>query len=281
MEEKYYDLIEKHKDGFTSQQMRISNFISHDFELIAFKSLKSFALLAGVSTTSVIRFSRSLGLGGYKELQELIRDNFFKKESMPRRLKDIEFDSNSDLLNEIFSQEIENIKTTMLLQDLGNIEKVIKSLEDSENIYVLGMRSSFSLAYYFFSRFAQVKENVHLIQTSGMMFPEEISGISKKDCLIAFVYPRYSRVTVNILSMIKEVGTKNIVFTSEMTPQLQKISDMVLSSSVEGVMFKNSYTAAVCLIDYLIAYYVRENKDESLKQLDKIETRLTKGSYLS
>ena len=45
-------------------------------------------------------------------------------------------------------------------------------ISGANNIYVLGMRSSFSLAHYMVSRLGEIKRNVHFIQTTGLIYPE-------------------------------------------------------------------------------------------------------------
>lgn len=274
----YSNLVEKHRKKFTRQQVLISDFIEEHMESVAFNSLKKFSEIIDVSTTSIIRFSRVLGLNGYKELQQIARQSFVHKESLPDRVSEYHF--TDSLMEDIFLREIKNIEETMTLQDDENMRKVIETLEKSENVYILGMRSSFSLAYYFFSRFAQLKENVHLIQSSGMLFPEEFSGVNKNDCLVTFIYPRYSKASVNLLSMAKDIGTKRIIFTSKGHSELKNLGDLFLVSSVGGVTFKNTHSASICLIDYVVADYANCAKKTSLEQLKKTEGRLAKGFYI-
>lgn len=44
------------------------------------------------------------------------------------------------------------------------------------------------------SRLSEIRENIHLIQSVGMLYPEEIVSAKEGDICIAYMFPRYSKV---------------------------------------------------------------------------------------
>lgn len=56
--------------GLTYSQRKVANYVQEKYEDVAFETLEKLAAKAGVSTTTVIRFSRALGYSGYSEMQE-------------------------------------------------------------------------------------------------------------------------------------------------------------------------------------------------------------------
>lgn len=59
--------------GLTYSQRKVANYVQEKYEDVAFETLEKLAAKAGVSTTTVIRFSRALGYSGYSEMQEDIK----------------------------------------------------------------------------------------------------------------------------------------------------------------------------------------------------------------
>ena len=53
--------------GLTYSQRKVANYVQEKYEDVAFETLEKLAAKAGVSTTTVIRFSRALGYSGYSE----------------------------------------------------------------------------------------------------------------------------------------------------------------------------------------------------------------------
>ena len=140
--------------GLTYSQRKVANYVQEKYEDVAFDTLEKLAAKAGVSTTTVIRFSRALGYSGYSEMQEDIKKEIQTKGSLPDRLERAAAvsDSDNDLLSDTFTTDINNLNQTFAGLQPDELEAAIRIISGAENIYVLGMRSSFSLAHYMVSR---------------------------------------------------------------------------------------------------------------------------------
>ena len=53
--------------GLTYSQRKVANYVQEKYEDVAFETLEKLAARAGVSTTTVIRFSRALGYSGHQK----------------------------------------------------------------------------------------------------------------------------------------------------------------------------------------------------------------------
>ena len=73
--------------ALTYSQRKVANYVQEKYEDVAFETLEKLAAKAGVSTTTVIRFSRALGYSGYSEMQEDIKKEIQTKGSLPDRLE--------------------------------------------------------------------------------------------------------------------------------------------------------------------------------------------------
>lgn len=264
----------------TKSHKLVADYLTDNLNDIAFCTLEELAAKIGVSTTTVIRFSRVLGYSGYTEMQKDIQSNIQTKVNLPDRLAQLQTGRADTLLTDSFQNDIHSIQLTLDAQTPQDLQAAIDLISSSANVYVLGMRGSFSLSYYMASRLSEIRENVRLIQSVGQLCPEEIVSAKPGDVCVAYLFPRYSKLSTVILSWMKSEGVKIILFTSQNYSTVQNYGDIILPCSVSSLSYKNSYTAPMCLSNYLIAALAQQNYEESQRVLEKTEAILNKGFYL-
>jgi DNA-binding MurR/RpiR family transcriptional regulator len=268
-------------DSLTQSQKAVANYMMENSNAIAFNTLDDLAQKIGVSTTTIIRFARRLGYSGYSEMQQKIQKQIEGKISLPERLSETSSSFKRDqLLIDSFQNDIANLNLTLAKLSEEDLESTISTIIAGKNIYVLGLRGSFSLAHYMASRLGQIKEHVHLIQAVGMTYPEEIISAGAGDVCIAYMFPRYSKMVANIVLQLKKHGVKIILFTSQNYSVIKSYGDIILPCSIKSVSIKNSLVAPMCLSNYLVAAVATENYSNAMNVLVRIEEMLNQGYYL-
>ena len=84
----FFENIRKLYAGLTNTQKQVADFILDHPDAVAFKRLEELSMMIGVSTTSVIRFARSVGYKGYTDMQQDMQQSIVGKASLPDRLID-------------------------------------------------------------------------------------------------------------------------------------------------------------------------------------------------
>lgn len=267
-------------DSFTNSQKTIAAYMQDNLDYIAFATLEDLAQKVGFSTTTIIRFARALGYEGYSEMQKAVQENIRHKVSLPERFETERQVPDNELLKSSLMNDIHNIEETFSEVSEETLHEAVQSISEAENVYVLGMRSSFALAHYMFSRIAQMRENVHLLQSPGMFFPEEMSSAKSGDVCIAYLFPRYSKTTANIISWFRKYQVKIILFTSLNHTPVSMYGDILLPCSVMGISYKNSFAAPLCLTNYIAAALASSNHGKTRDTLQRTEEILSQGYYL-
>lgn len=262
--------INSNYDNFTRSQAVIADYLTENLNDIAFYTLEELAAKIGVSTTTIIRFSRTLGYNGYSEMQKDIQSNIQTKVALPQRLLNQKEQPANTLLDDSFQNDIYNIQRTLEAQNDGDLQKAIDYISEAPNVYILGMRSSFTISYYIASRLGEIRENTHLIQSAGMSYPEEIVSAKEGDVCIACLFPRYSKLTTTMLSWLKNEGVKVVLITSQNYSAVRGYGDIILPCSISSISYKNSFAGPLCLSNYLIAAITQKNFSESQRILKKI-----------
>lgn len=272
--------LNQHFDSFTHSQKLTANYLTDHMTEFAFSTLENLAEKIDVSTTTVIRFSRALGYKGFSEMQRDIQAELKQKESLPGRLADMPPISDNHLLRESFENDMKNIRKTLEVQRDEDLKKAVEIISGAKNIYVLGMRSSFAVAHYMASQLGEIKKHVNLIQSIGMIYPEEIVGAGEGDVCIAYLFPRYSKVAATMITWLREHGAKVVLITSMNYGAVSGYGDVILPCAISSVTYKNSFAAPLCLTNYMIAALAKQNYEEAKEVLSRTESILAQGYYL-
>jgi DNA-binding MurR/RpiR family transcriptional regulator len=281
MKSVYSNKVTESLATLTYSQKKVANFVLENMNALAFDTLDDIAIKIGVSTTTVIRFARALGYSGFSEMQKDIQNDVMEKVSLPERFKSCMQSMSLDkLLIETMQNDIANINNTINGLPEEALRSAIKILSEAKHVYMLGMRSSFSLAHYAASRFGQIRPFIHLVQSIGMIFPEELTGGGPEDVCMAFLFPRYSKTTSNLIIWLKSMGVRIILFTSPNYMSIQNYGDLIIPCHIKGNSFKNSFVAPICVINYFAAALAHENSDIADVTLQRTEDFLKKGYYL-
>ena len=277
----FFDNVRKLYGGLTNTQKQVADFMLEHPDVIAFKRLEELSMMIGVSTTSGIRFARSIGYKGYADMQQDIQQSIVGKASLPDRLIDAVKSTKQDqLLIDSFKRDIDNIASTLHLLSENDLAKAVSSIIAAQNIYVLGTRGNFSVAHYLGYRLSQIKRGVHLVSGLSMDYPEEIASIRRGDVCIAFLTPRYSRMTANLVAWMKKRGVMIILFTKEGSSEINLYGDIILPCRTDGISYKSSLIALFAVCNYILAAVVPQNHDESMEVLAQTEELLGQGFFL-
>lgn len=267
--------------SLTRTQKQVADYLLKHLDTVAFKKLDELSLEIGVSTTSVIRFARSLGYSGYADMQQDLQQSLIGKASLPERLNESIKNTKQDkLLIDTFQNDIDNIHATLMELSEEDLLKSVSAIVGAKSVYVLGNRGAFSVAHYLAYRLGQIKKGVRLIQGIGMMFPEEIINAGEGDICIAILTPRYTKMTASIISWLKKRKVLIILFTKQGSVEIEPYGDIILPSYTKGVSYKSSFVSLFCICNYLLAAVALQDHDNAMDVLAQTEEVLSGGYYL-
>ena len=235
---------------FTHSQKMVAGYLMDHPDVAAFCSLQELSERIGVSTTTVIRFARMLDYSGYSDMQKDFQNN------------------------------IQNIQETLSAQNDQDLEAAVNLIASSNKTYIFGMRSSYAMAHYLASRIGEIKDNVRLVQSTGMIYPEEVADATKGDVCIAYLFPRYSRSAASVIAWLRKEGVKVVLITSLNYSAVESYGDIILPCAISSVTYKNSFAATLCLSNYLAAAVADSDRSRARRVLTKVESILNQGCYL-
>ncbi|MDU7134844.1 MAG: myo-inositol utilization transcriptional regulator IolR, partial [Enterobacteriaceae bacterium] len=131
------------------------------------------------------------------------------------------------------------------------LDVAVELLKNAENIYVIGLRRSFSVASYLTYALRHLERRAFLIDGLGGMFSEQLSMVSPNDVVIAISYSPYAQEVVELVELGAKRGANHIAITDSQVSPLAAFSEVcfvVREAQVDGF---RSQVASMCLAQTL------------------------------
>ena len=266
-------IIQEKQNTFSKGQKQISSFILAHYDKAAYMTAAKLGALVGVSESTVVRFANELGFAGYPELQHSLQEMIRSKLTTIQRIE-ITNDriGESDLLEKVLNSDIDKIKHTLEEIDRTSFENAVDDLIGAQMIYIIGMRSSSSLASFMYHYLNLVFPHVRLVRTtSGSEIFEQLLRINDKDVIIGISFPRYSKRIINALGYAKKQGAKVISITDSAASPIAANADDLLLAKSDMASFVDSLVAPLSIINALIVAIGRKKQDEIAETFGKLE----------
>lgn len=272
------DLIKRikvHYNQLSKGQKLLADYITNHYEKAVFLTAAKLGTIVGVSESTVVRFANELGYDGYPKLQRALEELVKNKLTSIQRVNVTSDRIDKDqILKHVLHADMEKIKVTLEELDNDHFNKAIDYIMEAKTIYIVGVRSSASLAGFLGFYFNLMFDNVKLIHTNSVseMF-EQIHRISEEDVMIGISFPRYSKRTLKAMEYAKSRKGKVLAITDSPISPMVQFSDVSLVARSEMVSFVDSLVAPLSLINAIIVALSMRKKDtivESLERLEKI-----------
>lgn len=249
-------------------------YINENYDKAAFMTASKLGEKVGVSESTVVRFATEMGFKGYPELQKELQQMIKSKLTAVQRMEvSSTLIGEQDAIKKVLNGDIELIRDT--LEQISTVEftKAVETINNARKIYILGVRSSASLASFLYFYLNPVFENVVLIDTSsGSEMFEQMFRISEDDVCVAISFPRYSKQTINALRFIADRGSKIIAITDSADSPIAEFADNILVAKSDMVSVVDSLVAPLSLINALIVAVTFSRRDEVYSNFNKLES---------
>jgi len=271
------DLLERIKasmPSFSKGQRAIGNYILTNYDKAAFMTASRLGEVTGVSESTVVRFATALDFDGYPELQtalqELIRIRLTSVQRMEVTNDRI---GEGDVLESVLSSDMAKIRATLETISRRDFNQAAEAIMNARRIYIIGMRSSASLASFLTFNLRFMFDNVALVQTtSGSEIFEQLLRVSPEDVVIAISFPRYSKRIINAVEYAKLQGAHVVALTDSGLSPIATYADSGLYAKSDMASFVDSLVAPLSIINALLVAIARKKQTELQNVFSRLET---------
>lgn len=264
----------------TKTEKIIADYIVDHQSTIGLKTVTQLSLEIGVSDTSIIRLLRALGFSGYSEFKQAMNERMVEqyKAMSPgeKFLKTRRLLNKDNIVADVMRRAAENIQATLQNTDPAAVGDIADCLIKSRRKYIAGFRGASCCAEYMQRKLVFFLPDVVCLSMAESSAVERIIDIQKGDCVLLYSFPRHSEINFTIAEVAKKNGAKVVVVTDRITSPLAAEADYLLTASIEGLGFTNSYVVPMCLSEailLLVSKRANPKRGQRAALLDEYITR--------
>lgn len=254
------DVIEELRrryDELTHSQKRIAEAIVEDPEFIAFATVDQVAGKLGLSPSTIVRFTYRLGMEGYNDLQDRVRERV--RSQLPRNMTasaDEDRPTVAHLGESVFAGSFEHDLTILRRTIAGlsreDLERAVDVLIKARRIFLVGGSTSYGVAFYASLTLNRVRGDTFLLAPGDDQTAAHLLQITDQDALLVFTFPPYATSTLRIVRQAKLQGATVVAIADSLISPVGQIVDIVLPALASGISTQNSHVPALSIANALL-----------------------------
>ncbi|MDR0219454.1 MAG: MurR/RpiR family transcriptional regulator [Enterobacteriaceae bacterium] len=254
------DHIRSRYENLSKRLQQVARYVLDNTNSVAFDTVAVIAKEADVPPSTLIRFASAFGFSGFNEMKQLFRINLVEETASytdrARLFKALDGDKQIPedplhILQEFAHSNAQAMQQLAARTPAENLNKAIDILATAHNIYIIGLRRSFSVASYFAYALSHLECRPFLVDGLGGMFREQMNMIGADDVVVSISFTPYAEETVMASERAAQAGAKQIVITDSQISPLASFSDICFVVKEAKVDAFRSHSATLCLIQSL------------------------------
>lgn len=189
----------------------------------AVQSISELAAHNGVDPSTLTRLGKRLGFAGFAGLQDVFRRHVTATQPFySSRVHDLVASnaqtSGTSALHKLAEAECQKVLAVADGLSDKQIARAVKQLLKAKNVYVLGLRATYALSFFFGSFLGTLRDGVTVLGGPGASFAADVGRIKKDDLLVAISFRPYTKALVNAVKFVREAGTPVLAITDGGSP---------------------------------------------------------------
>ncbi len=266
IEDKYPKMSKSHKV--------IAGFIKEHYDQAVFMTAAKMGERLGISESTIVRFASGLGFKGYPEFQEELA-NWVKNKLNSVQRVGVKYGNStqSEVVSQVLSADIEKINDTILNIDPEIFEASVNAILEAKNVYIIGIRSCEPLAEFLGFYLNMIRDNVKILKTtSASEIFEQMIRINEEDVVIGISFPRYSMRTLKAMEFANDRNARVVSITDSVHSPMCLYSSLNLFARSDMVSIVDSLVAPLSLINALVVTMCLKRPEEVNNNLQTLES---------
>jgi DNA-binding MurR/RpiR family transcriptional regulator len=249
------DTLRHRYDGLTPSQKRIADYIVEHSQAVAFSTVDQMAAELRVNPSTIVRFTYRLGLSGFPDLQERMRElvrgqlsrsgDRVNEGRVAAHLEGTSFGAS-------LSRDWQNLHRSIAGINADAFAKAVNMVARSRRIYVIAGFSTFPVAHYFALILDRLRTDISLMPANDVFATSRLVEIRADDCVVVFTFPRYAAATHRIALWAKDNKARLIAVTDTPISAVGQIADIVLIAPAASTGSHNSLVAPMAVANALL-----------------------------
>lgn len=260
--------------ALTPTQRKVLDYILKQPEHAVFLTATDLAHNLNVSDTSIVRLAQALGYAGYPHLKRRLREYVQPKITTVDRLGETvrRVESMGDVLGDVLSKDLNNLKITLEETSSETFTNFVEELDAAQRIFIIALRSTHCLGMFMTSALRFLgREVILLVPGIGEMW-DQLRDLGPEDVLVGFAFPRYTKVTVEIMDYARDQEARVLAVTDGELSPLNRSAHYSLTVPYGIESYIESFTAALSLVNALVTALAFKSGNENIQTLREMES---------
>jgi DNA-binding MurR/RpiR family transcriptional regulator len=266
-------IVEQHP-SLTPKGRIIGNYIIENPRKAVFMTTKELSETCRVSEATVVRFVSQLGFSGYSAFRQALRD-FVDTDLNLLDRKDLSGlkGPDADRLHRVVLEETDNLQYFYEIAEMETLGAAVTAMEESEHIYVVGSRLSYTFAYYLGWSLTKIRQNVQILKGSDSTTIDWLTIAPEESLVIIIATTRYPNELIQLGKLVQRLEKKLLVIADSSLCPLMQSADLSLVAPTKNIPFIGSPTTISCIINYLVQELASRNGlrlEEHQRKLEQV-----------
>lgn len=267
---------------------KMARFVLKEPSKLALYPAREIARDAGVSTSTVVRFSSLLGFESYHAFKNTFREALSSTGAARYGLdaRQLLKSSGSDGVGQLWSQTTENL-VRRLVDTCNSVQpqelrRAARSLRGAKRVGILGFSGMYPAAFYLRYVLSYVLNDVRLFDDRISTYLEDLPGFDRRDAVLIISFEPYSKDAVAVAQYCGKQRIPLIAVTDTAVSPVARAARQALIVPTSSTVFYQTLVPTLALFEGLIAHVVSEVGEEAVRSVsDKFKRREDLGMYWS
>ena len=255
-------------------EQRVAKVVLDSPSTVARRSITDVAEAAGTSETTVTRFCKAIGVGGYPELRIALAADTARTAARTDRDLGGEIAPQDDLatvVGKVTFADARAVEETAEQLDTEVLAKVVDAIAGARRVDVYGVGASAFVA-------ADLQQKLHRIGRTCFAWNDthimltSAAVLTGEDVAVAISHTGATTDTVEALRVARTHGATTVALTNYPTSPIADVADHVLTTAARETTFRSGATASriaqLTVVDCLFIGIAQRHMDQSITALD-------------
>jgi DNA-binding MurR/RpiR family transcriptional regulator len=260
--------------GLARAEQRVAKVVLENPATVAHRSITEVAEQAGTSETTVTRFCKAIGVGGYPELRIALAADTARSAARANHDMGGDIGPGDDLkqvVGKVAFADARAVEETAEQLDVESLAKVVQAVAGARRVDVYGFGASAFVAFDLQQKLHRIGRtcfawnDTHIALTSAAVLTGE-------DVAVGISHTGSTAETVEALRVAKEAGATTVALTNFPRSPITEIADLVLTTAARETTFRSgamaSRIAQLTVIDCLFIGVAQHHVDTAKTALE-------------
>ncbi|MDX8051445.1 MurR/RpiR family transcriptional regulator [Lentzea sp. BCCO 10_0798] len=260
--------------GLARAEQRVAKVVLENPGTVAHRSITEVAEQAGTSETTVTRFCKAIGVGGYPELRIALAADTARSQARANHDMGGDIGPGDDLkqvVGKVAFADARAVEETAEQLDIESLDKVVQAVAGARRVDVYGFGASAFVAFDLQQKLHRIGltcfawNDTHIALTSAAV-------LTGADVAVGISHTGSTAETVEALRVARETGATTVALTNFPRSPITEIADHVLTTAARETTFRSgamaSRIAQLTVIDCLFIGVAQHHVDTAKTALE-------------